>query len=252
MSLVERLSKARHAASSCAQLEEALRAHDYRAAWEHCRLLAGHTRRSVIPRAVTPEKALDPGAHEAYVKKVCGATSSLVPPQSSVSATQAWPSSLSDHFCRTPALRKQALKKKKKNGKATTTWSVPAELHKFHLANHIGSANPSACSGTAFFCRMLRGDEVPYQLADGEVFTITKPGCSGPDFMRFINLLDSTGKFLFGYWLSYALDPYRHWQFGFSDGRGVPDCLAIRYAVWERACRAGWCVSENSGRCEGL
>ena len=94
-------------------------------------------------------------------------------------------------------------------------------------------------------CRIQYGEEVPYQLADGEVFKIPKLGGSGPDFLRFINLLDSTCKLLFGYWLSYVLDPYRHWQFGFTDGRGVPDCLAIRYAVWERACRAGWCVSEQ-------
>ena len=25
----------------------------------------------------------------------------------------------------------------------------------------------------------------------------------------------------------------------------MPDCLAIRRAVWERACREGWCVSEQ-------
>ena len=66
---------------------------------------------------------------------------------------------------------------------------------------------------------MRYGDEVPYQLAD-EVFNIPKPGGSGPDFMRFINLLDSTGKLLFGCWLSYVLEPYRHRHFGFTDGRG--------------------------------
>ena len=41
------------------------------------------------------------------------------------------------------------------------------------------------------------------------------------------------------------LDPYIHWMFGFTDGRGVRDYLAIRKAVWERACRTGWCVSEQ-------
>ena len=70
-----REAKARHASSTCAQLEEALRAHDCGAAWEHCRLLAGHSRRSVKPRAAPhppplPEKALDPGALEAHMKKV--------------------------------------------------------------------------------------------------------------------------------------------------------------------------------------
>ena len=48
-------------------------------------------------------------------------------------------------------------------------------------------------------CRMLHGDEVTYQLADGEAFILSKPGGSGPDTMRFITLSDSTGKLLFGY-----------------------------------------------------
>ena len=58
-------AKARHAASTCAQLEET--EGDNRAAWEHCHLLAGHSRRSVKPRAVLPEKALDPGALETHM-----------------------------------------------------------------------------------------------------------------------------------------------------------------------------------------
>ena len=59
-------AEARYAASTCAQLRATLRDHDYRAAREHCRLLAGHSRRSVKPRAVSPEKALDPGALDAH------------------------------------------------------------------------------------------------------------------------------------------------------------------------------------------
>ena len=55
-----REAKARHAAADCAQLEAGLRAYDYRAAWEQCRLLAGHSRRSVKPQAVPTEKAPDP------------------------------------------------------------------------------------------------------------------------------------------------------------------------------------------------
>ena len=46
-------------------------------------------------------------------------------------------------------------------------------------------------------CRIQHGGEVPHQLTDGEVFIIPKPGGSGPDYMRFFNLLDSTGKLLF-------------------------------------------------------
>ena len=77
---------------------------------------------------------------------------------------------------------------------------------------------------------------------------VVKPRGSGPDVMRFISLPDSTGKLLFEYWLPDVLDPYRHWQFGFTVGRGVSDCLAIRVAVRERAYRAGWCISEQLRR----
>ena len=102
-----------------------------------------------------------------------------------------------------------------KNGKATTTWSIPAELHKFHLsiADQLTFDQPIPqymlwyC---VLMCRTQHGDEVPCRLADGEVFIIPKPGGSGPDYLRFINLSDSTGKLLLGYWLPFVLDPYRH------------------------------------------
>ena len=50
---------------------------------------------------------------------------------------------------------------------------------------------------------------------------------------------------IFGGWLELTEDPYRHWQFGFVRSRGVTDCLAIRWAIWERAAKAGWCLSEQ-------
>ena len=133
-----------------------------------------------------------------------------VPPQSSASATPAWSSSLSDRFAGLPALRKQALKMK--NGKATTTWSVPAELHKFHLAraDQLTFDRPNhlfmlwCC---VLMCRIQHGDEVSNRMADGEVFVIPKPGGSGPDFLRSSNLLDSTGELNFQYWLSCLLVP---------------------------------------------
>ena len=50
---------------------------------------------------------------------------------------------------------------------------------------------------------------------------------------------------IFGGWLELIEDPYRHWQFGFVRNRGVTDCLAIRWAIWERAAKAGWCLSEQ-------
>ena len=124
-----REAKARHATDCREQLE----AHDHRAAWEHCSLLAGHSCRSVKPRAVPPEKALDPVELAPHLKKVFGATPrecSAVAFSESSSRHGAHP--LSDHFAGLPAHRKQALKMK--NGKSTTTWSVPAELHKFYLS----------------------------------------------------------------------------------------------------------------------
>ena len=85
-----REAKTRHASSTCSQIEAALRAYDYRAVWEHCRLPAGHSRRSVKPRAVPPAKALNPVALAPHRKKVFGATPSPAPPPSSASATLAW------------------------------------------------------------------------------------------------------------------------------------------------------------------
>ena len=50
---------------------------------------------------------------------------------------------------------------------------------------------------------------------------------------------------IFGGWLELTEDPYRHWQFGFVPSRGFTDCLAVRWAIWERAAKAGWCPSEQ-------
>ena len=50
-------------------------------------------------------------------------------------------------------------------------------------------------------------------LSDSEVFTIHKKGGEGPDFLRFVNLLDGVGKMIFGGWLELIEDLYRHWQF---------------------------------------
>ena len=93
--------------------------------------------------------------------------------------------------------------------------------------------------------RMQKERRAPQLLSDSEVFTIPKKGGEGPDFLRFINLLDGVGKMIFGGWLELIEDPYRHWQFGFVRSRGVTDCLAIRWAIWERAAKAGWCLSEQ-------
>ena len=72
-----------------------------------------------------------------------------------------------------------------------------------------------------------------------------KKGGEGQDFLRFINLLDGVGKMIFGGWLKLIEDPHRHWQFGFVRSRGVTDFLTIRWAIWERAAKAGWCLSEQ-------
>ena len=77
---------------------------------------------------------------------------------------------------------------------------------------------------------MQHGDEVPYRLADGEVFTVPKPGGSGPNYMRFINLLDSTAS------SSLVIGPLASWTHT-DTGSPVfyrrPCCLATQYAVWD-------------------
>ena len=167
--------------------------------------LRGKTIASLLDILVVhPENALDRVELAAHMKKVFGATPSDVPPLPSATASPTWRSSLSDHPAGLPALWKQAVKMK--SGKATTTWSIPAEIHKFHTAraDQLTYDQPILqymlwyC---VLMCRTQDGNEVPNRLADGKVFIITKPGGSGPDKMRFISLLDSTGKLLFGYWL---------------------------------------------------
>ena len=146
-----REAKAQHAAGTCSQLEEASWAHHYRTAWEHCRLLAGQSRRSVKPQAIPTEKALDPVALAAHMKKVFGATSSPAPPLTSASATLAWRSPLSDHFAGLPALRKQALKmKRRRYGRflqSSTSFTWPERI-----SSHLISQPLCTCSGTASLC----------------------------------------------------------------------------------------------------
>ena len=61
------------------------------------------------------------------------------------------------------------------------------------LLNHRGfGCGLASCSCCAAMCRIQHGDVVPYRLADGEVFTIPEPSGSGPGYMRFTNLPDST------------------------------------------------------------
>ena len=127
---------------------------------------------------------------------------------------------------------------------------IPAEPRKFQLAraDQLSLGQPISLYMLWYcvlMCRIQIGDEVPYRLPDGDVITVPKLGGSGPDCMRFINLLDFTGKLLFGCWHPYLLDPYWHWQLGFTVGRVVSDCLAIRCVDWERAYGAGWCISEQ-------
>ena len=93
--------------------------------------------------------------------------------------------------------------------------------------------------------RMQKERRAPQLLSDSEVCTITQKGGEGPDFLRFINLLDGVGKMIFGGWLQLIEDPCRHCQFGIVRSRGVADCLAIRWTIWERAAKAGWCLSEQ-------
>ena len=135
-----REAKAQHAANTCLQLEATLRACDYRAAWEHCRLLAGHSRRSVEPRAVCPEKALDAVELAAHMKNVFGATSSPAPPQSSASASPAWRS-----LCRTSCSSQEGAQEGERNGDDDTVDSCRATQVSLRSggSTHTWSANSS-------------------------------------------------------------------------------------------------------------
>ena len=207
------------------------------------------TRQLVKSRAVPLEKPLDPVALADHKKKVYGATSSPAPPLPSASATSAWRPSLSGHIAGLPALRKQALKMK--NGKATATWSVPAELHKFHLALAdqltIGQPIPLCMLWyCVLMCPTQDGDMVPCPLADGEVFIFPKPAGSVPDHMFHQLGLNAQASL----WTLASLCPghIRTLAVWFHRGRGGFPLLGDPIAIWERAFRAGWCISD----CEGL
>ena len=226
-----------HAANTCSQLEAALRAYDTVLGSTAVFLL--DTRRSVKLQTVPSEKAKDLEELAPHMKKVSGATkSSPAPPQSSASATPAWRSSLSDHFARPLALRKKALKMKNGEGDEDMVESCKATRvpRDPNGSAHIWPANPSLhapvlCLDVSYTARRC----APSSSGGRRGFRYPETRRNGP--RRY--------KLLFGYWLPYVLDPYSHWQFGFTVGGEVSDCLAIRYAVWERTYRAGWCISEQ-------
>ena len=68
--------------------------------------------------------------------------------------------------------------------------------------------------------RMQKERRAAQLLSDSEVFTIPQKGGEGPDFLRFINLLDGVGKMICGGWLELIEDPNRHWQFGLCAAEG--------------------------------
>ena len=104
------------------------------------------------------------------------------------------------------------------------------ENHKFHLAQA-----DQLSLGQPILLHMLW-----YSSGGRRALLYPETRRIGSDNMSFINLFDCTGKLLCGCWLPHILEPYQHWQFGFTVGRGGSDCLAVRHAVWERAYRAGW------------
>ena len=69
----------------------------------------------------------------------------------------------------------------------------------------------------------------------------TRDSCDvlGCATLRCLHVWLGVGKMIFGGWLELIEDPYRHWQVGFVRNRGVTDCLAIRWAIWERAAKQG-------------
>ena len=77
------------------------------------------------------------------------------------------------------------------SGKATTKWSIPEELHKFHLAraDQLTFDQPIPQY-------IQHGDEVPHRLARLSLFRNQVDRAQ--TCMRFINLLDPTGKLLLG------------------------------------------------------
>ena len=135
-----------------------------------------------------------------------------------------------------PPLQKRA--RRLARYRAVPSWATPNEIHAMCLDGAEEAVEEFWRSGTPLPERMAwyailescmqKDRKAPQLLSDSEVSTIPEKGGEGPDFLRFINLLDGVGKMIFGGWLELIEDPYRHWQFGFMRNRGVTDCLAIR------------------------
>ena len=234
-------------------LDMALEYGDSRHAWELARLLANKTARSVKPRPIPPTRETERHEMDAHMKKVFGADWTTNTGNIQDHAPPYQCGSMAEIAAMIPPLQKRA--RRLARFRAVPSWATPNEIHAMCLDGAEEAVEEFWRSGTplparmAWYAilesRMQKERRAPQLLSDSEVFTIPQKGGEGPDFLRFINLLDGVGKMIFGGWPELTEDPYCHWQFGFVRSRGVTDCLAIRWAIWERAAKAGWCLSEQ-------
>ena len=150
------------------------------------------------------------------------------------------PSSLSDVLQYLPKIQYAALHQSHR--KSVPSWAVPAEVHALHLL-HLNISSPVVQVCGVLCSRILAECNVPQQFADGEVFSVAKPGGEGPDFKRFLNLLDPAAKILLPVWMTEFLhNRHEFFQFGVA-GRGIHDALYIWNVVWERLGRGKWCIA---------
>ena len=92
----------------------------------------------------------------------------------------------------------------------------------------------------------------PIAFGQGGIHNPPKGG-EGPDFLRFVNLLDGVGKMIFGGWLELIEDPYRHWQFGFVRSRGVTDLSGYPLGHLGACCKGRLVPKRTAvGHCQGL
>ena len=232
-------------------LDMALEYGDFRHAWELARLLANKTVRSVKPRPIPPTRETERHEMDAHMKKVFGADRTTNTGNIQDHAPPYQCGSMAEIGAMIPPLQKRA--RRLARYRAVPSWATPNEIHSMCLdgSRSSGVVAPR-CLHVWLGMRSLRAvckkKEGLLNCLRTEVFTIPKKGGEGPNFLRFINLLDGVGKMIFGGWLEFIEDPHRHWQFGFVRSQGVTDCLAVRWAIWaiwERVAKAGWCLSEQ-------
>eukprot|EP00929_Paragymnodinium_shiwhaense_P032526 TRINITY_DN18015_c0_g3_i1.p1 TRINITY_DN18015_c0_g3~~TRINITY_DN18015_c0_g3_i1.p1 ORF type:complete len:386 (+),score=63.61 TRINITY_DN18015_c0_g3_i1:720-1877(+) len=138
--------------------------------------------------------------------------------------------------------------KKQKKGKAVPHWSAPTEfLHAMCEEEEEARVSHGWLAFAALVASIQTARRVPANMADSQVVCLPKHSRSGrPDDQRLINLLDPIGRAIFGGWFTQTIKlKVAEDQFGFAAGVGSRDCLAIRWAMWERGRHSGWLVGEQ-------